>query len=177
MDLLSSHLRLISFHYRNICNKLAMWKTKARAYILQVHLITCTNYNRSSFVCFSWYEASTVNWTAASECEFLLLCHVCVAVYFNVQSCSNTLCCVGQSCYPGTASQVQYPLRAMWLSHECHLIYSFNQMCFKCFKFQGAHLGVQDYVICQGCVRSSIKGWVTLIFIISTCMSTGIRYN
>jgi hypothetical protein len=117
------------------------------------HLITYTSYNRHCFVCFSWYETSTFNWTVATEREFLLLCHVCVTVYFTIQSCSSTLCCVDQCCYPGTASQVQYPLRAMWLSHESYLIYILNEMCSKCFKFQGAHLGVQDNVICQGCVK------------------------
>jgi len=141
---------------------------EAGAHILQV-MPSCTSYyifrlNRCCFVCFSWHETSTVNSTVAREREFLLLCCACFVSCFTVQSSSNTVHCVDQCCFPGTTSQVQYPFSAMWLSHGICLIYSFIRMCSECFKFQGAQLGVQDYVICQEYSRSSIEELVTLIF-------------
>jgi len=148
--------------------QLSMWNAEAGAHILQVMSSYPSYYifrvTRFCFVCFSWHETSTVNSTVARERKFLLLCRVCFAVCCTIQSCSNTVHCVGQCCYPGTTSQVQYPFSAMWLSHGMCLIYSFTQMCSECFKFQGAQLGVQDYVTCQECARSSTEEWVTLIF-------------
>ena len=160
MDLSSWHLRLISFHYRKICKQLAVQNAEAGAHILQVMSSYPSYYifrlTKCCFVCFSWHETSMVNSTFARERVFLLLCHACFAVCFTVQSCSNIAHCVGQCCFPGTTSQVQYPFSIVWLSRGICLIYSFIQMCSECFKFQGAQLGVQDYVICQEYARSSI---------------------
>jgi len=145
-----------------------MQNAEAGAHILQVMSSYPSYYifwlHRCCFVCFSWHETSTVNSTVARERGFLLLCHACFAEYFTVQSSSNTVDCVGQCCFPGTTSQVQYPFSAVWLSHGMCLIYSFIQMRSECFKFQGAQLGVEDYVICQEYTRRSTEEWVTLIF-------------
>jgi len=147
---------------------LAMQNAEVGAHILQVMSSYPSYYifrlTRRFFVCFSWHETSTVNSTVAREREFLLLCHACFAVCCTVQSYSNTVLCADHGCCPETTSQVQYPFSAMWLSHGMCLIYSFTPMCSECFKFQGAQLGVQDYVTCQEYAWSSTEEWVTLIF-------------